>query len=362
MRSPKVTQRGDEIVLVDSEALPTQETLSVTSATSDTADHLIRSGQLLPRSARPPWAWPDVLVVADDLPSYLKRERGFRALTPSGLSTLAELPRPSRGRRARGPVIAVPDFHALDESALDELATVQRGGIPVLPLASVLERRCRMHVLLGAATAPQGEVKQPRLPYRIAKRAIDLVVAFLGMLLFLLVLPFVAVAILVESRGPIFYTQERVGQGGRTFRLLKFRSMKINAEPMGPAWSRSEDDRVTRVGGVLRRTKLDELPQVLNILLGHMSLVGPRPERPFFVRILAGQVPHYELRHLVRPGLTGWGTIRVGYGNSIEAKLMQHQYDLYHLRKSSLLFDAEVLLRSVLLVTFRARSIDRYMV
>lgn len=323
---------------------------------------LISQGHLLPRRARPPWIQPDVLVLSDDLPTYLKRERGFQLLTRQGLRELSEAPALAKSNHVRRPMVAVSDFHALDDQALDELSTVQRGGIPVFPLEPVLERRCRMHVLRGAAGATtHHSVAEPGPLYRAGKRTIDLVAGVLGSILFLLILPFVALALFIEDRGPALYTQERVGRGSRAFKVLKFRSMRTDAETLGPAWSRSDDERVTRVGMFLRISKIDEIPQFVNVMLGHMSIVGPRPERPFFVHILEKQVPHYGLRHLVRPGMTGWGTIKVGYGNSIEAKLLQHQYDLYHLQKSSLLFDIEVLVRSLTLLVFRANTLDRYM-
>jgi lipopolysaccharide/colanic/teichoic acid biosynthesis glycosyltransferase len=160
-------------------------------------------------------------------------------------------------------------------------------------------------------------------------------------------MPFVAAAIWLEDRGPVFYSQDRLGRDGRVFRLIKLRTMRADAEADGPSWATSDDERTTWVGRMLRRTKIDEFPQFINVLLGHMTLIGPRPERPVFVELLRAAVPHYDLRHTVRPGLTGWGTVKIGYGNSIQTKQLTHQYDMYHLRHRNLWFDLEILIRTI---------------
>ena len=157
-----------------------------------------------------------------------------------------------------------------------------------------------------------------------------------------------AVCIAVDSKGPIFYRQERVGQNGKTFSVLKFRSMRVDAENSGaPQWAAAKDDRVTRVGATLRRFRLDELPQLLNVLRGEMSLVGPRPERPFFVNQLTKDIPFYALRHSVKPGVTGWAQVRYHYGASIEDSLEKLQYDLYYVKNHSLRLDLLVLFATV---------------
>jgi len=157
-----------------------------------------------------------------------------------------------------------------------------------------------------------------------------------------------AICIALESRGPIFYRQERVGQNGKTFHVLKFRSMRVDAEKNGaPQWAAAKDDRVTRVGLTIRRFRVDEFPQLLNVLKGEMSLVGPRPERPFFVKQLAAEVPFYDLRHTVKPGLTGWAQVRYQYGASIADSLEKLQYDLYYVKNHSLFLDTRVLLETV---------------
>jgi exopolysaccharide biosynthesis polyprenyl glycosylphosphotransferase len=183
--------------------------------------------------------------------------------------------------------------------------------------------------------------------YPMAKRVIDVVFAVVGIAFLSVLLLVVAPLVALTSSGPVFYRQRRVGRGGRTFTLLKLRTMVVDAEPEGPVWAEPDDPRVTRVGRWLRRTRLDELPQAANILRGDMSLVGPRPERPEFVAELARRIPFYRARHAVRPGLTGWATIHQGYASSAEDALLKLQRDLYYIKHQSLMLDAYILLRTL---------------
>ncbi len=184
--------------------------------------------------------------------------------------------------------------------------------------------------------------------YPAFKRLIDIGLSLVGMAAFLALLPLIALAIRLDSPGGIFYSQERTGLNGRTFRIYKFRSMRADAEARtGAVFSRPNDPRVTRVGRFLRKTRLDELPQVWNILRGDMSLVGPRPERPEHVRRLTEKIPFYRTRHIIRPGLTGWAQVRYPYGSSDEDALAKLQYDLYYIRHQSLILDLMILVRTV---------------
>ena len=151
----------------------------------------------------------------------------------------------------------------------------------------------------------------------------------------------------------MLYRQERLGLGGRPFTLLKFRSMRMDAEQAGPAWAASRDPRVTRIGLYLRKTRIDELPQLLNILRGEMSFIGPRPERPHFVSQLTAAIPHYELRCHVKPGLTGWAQVNYPYGASVEDARMKLSYDLYYVRNRSLLLDLLILVATVRVILFQ---------
>ena len=187
--------------------------------------------------------------------------------------------------------------------------------------------------------------------YRVFKRLMDIVVGLIGTIALLLFLPFIALAIAIDSPGPIFYRQERSGRGGKHFWVLKFRSMIADAERRGQArWAKEGDPRITRVGKVLRRVRLDELPQFLNILKGDMSVVGPRPERPQFVEQLEQHIPFYRTRLSVKPGLTGWAQVCYRYGSSVEDALMKLKYDLYYIKKQSLLLDLLIIFRTIAVV------------
>lgn len=165
------------------------------------------------------------------------------------------------------------------------------------------------------------------------------------------------IAIKLDSRGPIFYRQERVGQDGRRFLLCKFRSMRQDAEKdTGPVWAREGDDRVTRVGRILRRTRIDELPQFYNVLRGDMSLVGPRPERPMFVEQLSEEIPYYPLRHVIKPGITGWAQINYGYANTLEHTVEKLQYDLFYIKNISWILDLLIVFETVKTVMVKSGS------
>jgi lipopolysaccharide/colanic/teichoic acid biosynthesis glycosyltransferase len=160
-----------------------------------------------------------------------------------------------------------------------------------------------------------------------------------------------AALIKLDTPGPAVFKQERVGLRGRRFNVLKFRSMRKDAEKhTGPIWARENDDRVTRIGGFLRKCRLDELPQLFNVLSGDMSLVGPRPERPYFVNLLKEKIQYYDMRHSVKPGITGWAQVMYPYGASVEDACEKLQYDLYYAKKASIGFDVVVLLKTIKVV------------
>jgi lipopolysaccharide/colanic/teichoic acid biosynthesis glycosyltransferase len=165
-----------------------------------------------------------------------------------------------------------------------------------------------------------------------------------------------ALAIRLEGKGPIFYVQERVGLGGRTFNLMKFRSMSVNAEQEGPKWAAANDQRITRIGAFIRKTRIDEIPQVINVLRGEMSFVGPRPERPSIIADIVRNLPSYEFRHLVKPGITGWAQINYGYGDSPAAAREKLKYDLYYVKNGGLFLDAVILLQTIRVVLFAQGS------
>jgi sugar transferase (PEP-CTERM system associated) len=187
----------------------------------------------------------------------------------------------------------------------------------------------------------------------LLKRVIDLAFGLLGIVLLAPILALIAIVIRLDSKGPVLYRQSRVGLAGKVFSLIKFRSMQIDAESDAEArWAQEDDPRMTRVGRFLRRYRLDELPQFLNVIRGEMSFVGPRPERPVFVEQLREQITFYDERHSVRPGVTGWAQVEYKYGASVEDAFRKLEYDLFYLKNLSIVFDIAIVLRTVRVVLF----------
>jgi len=188
---------------------------------------------------------------------------------------------------------------------------------------------------------------------RFVKRMLDLSLSMILAIISAPAMALTAVAIRLDSAGPCLYSQERVGENGRVFKIYKFRSMRIDAEQAGtPIWARDKDDRVTRVGRFIRKTRLDELPQLWNVMRGDMSFVGPRPERPFFVDQLANEIPFYLQRHAVKPGLTGWAQVKYQYGSTVEDAMEKLRYDLYYIKHLSVFFDLTIVLDTVKVILF----------
>ena len=252
-------------------------------------------------------------------------------------------------------VVAVRDQRG-GNVPMDQLLACRIRGIPVLDLAGCFER-ARAEVPLDSLKASwlvygkgfeQGKIRH------VVKRVIDLLGASILLLLTAPIMMTVALVVHMTSPGPILYRQERVGFGGKIFMCLKFRSMRDDAEKDGVArWATKNDARVTPVGAFMRKTRIDELPQLFSVLRGEMSLIGPRPERPSFVAELRKHIPFYDLRHSIKPGLTGWAQVRCGYGASIEDARRKHQFDLYYVKNNSLTLDLLVLIETVSVVVFR---------
>jgi sugar transferase (PEP-CTERM system associated) len=246
--------------------------------------------------------------------------------------------------------------------------TDRRGRMPLDPLLN-LKLRDDVAVEDGAVFFERltGQISTERLQpsqlifadnmrwlrfYRRLRRVADLVIASLGLLLTAPLMLLTALAIKLESRGPVFYTQERVGWHNRKFRMIKFRSMRTDAEVNGAVWASEDDPRVTRVGKLIRKLRIDELPQFFNVLRGEMSVIGPRPERQQFVEQLEQIIPYYSQRHLVKPGITGWAQVRYPYGASVHDARMKHQFDLYYIKNQSPLLDAIILFETLRVVFF----------
>ena len=185
-----------------------------------------------------------------------------------------------------------------------------------------------------------------------AKRLLDLI---FGMIIGICVFPIMilsAIIVKLESKGPVFFIQERIGEGNKKFNIVKFRSMTTDAEKDGPKWASKNDNRITKWGKIMRATRIDELPQLWNVLRGEMSFVGPRPEREFFIQQLEKEIPYYNLRHTVKPGLTGWAQVMYPYGASVEDAYRKLQYDLYYIKHHDILFDIKILLKTITIVVF----------
>jgi exopolysaccharide biosynthesis polyprenyl glycosylphosphotransferase len=184
----------------------------------------------------------------------------------------------------------------------------------------------------------------------LSKRVVDLAVAAIIMVLLSPLFLIIALAIFIESGAPVLFRQHRVGLNARTFEILKFRSMRHDAEPAEAVWASRDDVRITKVGKILRRYRLDEFPQLVNVLRGDMSLVGPRPERPEFVEMLGKQIPFYHERHTLRPGLTGWAQIRYQYGSSVGDAKTKLEYELFYIKHLSLFRDLTIIFRTIQVV------------
>lgn len=264
------------------------------------------------------------------------------AATPAG-----ELPLRELVVTAEADVVVLDRAAQLDRTIVEQVAALHESGIRVRTLSlfyeewlgklpiSELERVSLMFDI--------GEVH--RIRYGRVKRVVDVVLATVGSVALLVVIPFVLVGNAAANRGPLFYRQVRVGKGGRTITMLKFRTMRPDDD--STEWTSDGDPRITRFGAFLRRTHLDELPQVLNILRGDLSTVGPRPEQPKYVAELSEKLPFYPLRHLVRPGLTGWAQVKYGYAASESDALEKLQYEFYYLRHQRLALDLRIVARTL---------------
>jgi sugar transferase (PEP-CTERM system associated) len=246
-------------------------------------------------------------------------------------------------------VIAVRDRRA-GRLPVNYLLACRIRGVKVTELSTFFEREYRQVLLesLSATWIMLGEGFRRGIIRTSAKRMFDLAASAMLLILTLPVVLIAAACILLESGRPVLFRQERIGEGGRVFTIYKLRSMKNGAESDGtPRWAAANDNRVTRVGRLLRKLRIDELPQIFNVLKGDMSFVGPRPERPFFVDELAKQMPYYAVRHSVKPGITGWAQVRYRYGASLDDAIEKLQYDLYYAKNHTLFLDLVILIATV---------------
>lgn len=265
------------------------------------------------------------------------------------LSRVTSLTDTAKALKADEIVVAITERRG-GAMPLRELLDCKLHGIKVLDLASHFEQTLGQIRLdsLYAGWLIFGDGFQQGTLRTVVKRVFDIVCALILITLALPVMLIAAFAIVVENGFPILYRQERVGLNGRLFKVIKFRSMRNDAEKDGkPVWAKAQDDRVTKVGRIIRKIRVDELPQLFSVLKGDMSLVGPRPERPFFVDQLTKEIPFYAVRHSVKPGVTGWAQVRYHYGATVEDSAEKLQYDLYYVKNHSLFLDLLVLFETV---------------
>jgi sugar transferase (PEP-CTERM system associated) len=242
---------------------------------------------------------------------------------------------------------------ALDERRgelpMDGLLSMRFRGVTIEEVGSVLERLTGKLQLDGLRPSDllfcEGFRMKPSQQFLL--RVASTLVAAIGLILFLPLFPFVVLLVRLSSSGPVFFRQERVGLNGKVFNVYKFRTMVVDAEAQGAQWAKKNDPRVTKVGQFMRKTRLDEVPQLWNVLRGDMSFVGPRPERPEFVSWLATELPFYEVRNMIRPGLTGWAQIRYGYGATLEESREKLAYDLYYVKHQTLGLDLLIMFETI---------------
>jgi len=267
------------------------------------------------------------------------------------LGLLSELEQVVHDHRVDRIVVAVKDRRT--GMPLEALLRLRIAGVEVVEEPRVHEEIAgkipvedlRPSWLIFSDGFSQGRVRD------LTKRLFDVTIAAIGLLLSAPIALAVALAVRLESPGPILFRQTRVGAGGREFTIFKFRSMREDAEVAGkPQWAAKNDPRVTRIGGFLRRSRLDEIPQMWNVLQGTMSFVGPRPERPFFVSQLRETIPFYDQRHAVKPGITGWAQVRFRYGSDESDQVEKLRYDMYYIKHYSVLFDLRILFETVRVV------------
>jgi len=242
---------------------------------------------------------------------------------------------------------------------LQQLLECKLNGIKVTGAAAFIEREAhqiRVDSLYPSWLIYSDGFNQSALRTAV-KRAFDLVISLLIFVISLPVMLLTVVCIYLEDKGPVIYRQERTGKDGKPFFVLKFRSMRSDAETAGkPQWAAANDARVTRVGRFIRKVRIDELPQIINVLKGEMSFVGPRPERPYFVQQLSEQVPYYNVRHTIKPGITGFAQVRYQYGSSVEDAVQKLQYDLYYVKNHGLFLDLLILIETLQVVLFAKGS------
>ncbi len=261
-----------------------------------------------------------------------------------------ELPRLIKEKKIEEVIIAVESGDHKDLENILSLLEDTPVNVNIIPdMYDILSGSVKMNSIYGVPLIRVNHEIMPDWQFSI-KRLLDIVVSLIALLLLLPFLLAIAIGIKLSSKGSIIYSQERIGKFGKPFRILKFRTMVCNAEDNGPQLSSTQDPRVTKVGRWLRKSRMDELPQFLNVLLGEMSLVGPRPERKYFIELITQQAPHYSHLHRVRPGITSWGQVKFGYAENVDQMIQRLKYDILYIENMSLAMDFKILFYTVLTV------------
>ncbi|MFZ3339640.1 MAG: TIGR03013 family XrtA/PEP-CTERM system glycosyltransferase [Terriglobales bacterium] len=244
-------------------------------------------------------------------------------------------------------IVAMPDRRGT--IPMQELLELRMQGVKIEEAATWLERISgKIEVEnLYPSWLVFGDGFRRSTVFRMVRRVISVVIALVGLILSIPLLPLIMLAIRLDSKGPVLYRQRRVGKGGKTFDVIKFRTMRQDAEKAGPQWAGNNDPRVTRIGRFLRMSRLDEIPQLWCVLKGEMAFVGPRPERPEFVEWLSKEIPYYGVRHMVRPGLTGWAQVKYKYGSTVQDAREKLQYDLFYIKNASIGLDLLIMFQTV---------------
>jgi exopolysaccharide biosynthesis polyprenyl glycosylphosphotransferase len=253
-------------------------------------------------------------------------------------------------------VVATPDSSGMTVSLYNELIVLLEQGVAIREYIQVYEEITRrvpvQHVDKDFYRYfPFSRSNQNKL-YLFFHRVLDLLFSLIGICFGLFIFPIILIGNLFANRGPLFYTQIRVGRNGKHFRIYKLRSMVKDAEKHGAQFAENKDSRVTKFGRFLRRSRFDEIPQFINVIKGDMSVIGPRPERPVFVEELSEKIPFYEVRHLVKPGVTGWAQVNAKYGSTQEDALEKLQYDLYYIKRRSLFLDISIVIKTLSTIIF----------
>ncbi|MCI0621738.1 MAG: sugar transferase [Acidobacteria bacterium] len=283
---------------------------------------------------------------------------GKSIVNPTVLGEVADLGTIVDQERVSEVVVAMPEGRG--RLPFTELLDLKLKGLSIIEATSLYEKLTGKIAVESLRPSwlifSEGFRKSPITHFY--KRLFGILFSTFGLIVLMPVMVLVALLIKLDSRGPVLFRQKRVGEGGKTFDLLKFRSMHVDAEAAsGPVWAQKDDSRITHVGKFIRKVRLDELPQFINVLKGDMSFVGPRPERPHFVAQLGEKIPYYSQRHTVKPGITGWAQVRYHYGGSIGDTIEKLQYDLYYIKHMSIALDLLIIFQTIKIVLLRRGSL-----